>query len=315
VLSQVGLSLPVNDLQETRSALESLAEQADPTNWRKLWLEALARSKGSIVVDADEPWSVVQGRRIRPERLRNLLQADDTVEDGVELTTDDDDSFHAGRSVALSEHSVDVEGFARDFATAVGLPMPLVEDIALAGWLHDVGKADRRFQILLRGGSEIEFFKDETPWAKSGMPPGAKAAHRVAQRKSKYPKGARHEVQSVAMLQKHLDILKAKAHDIDLVLHLVASHHGYCRPFAPVVSDDNPVEVALSNHTSKTFGTICLESTSSKHELHRLDEPLADRFWRLVEKYGWLELCWLEAILRLADHRASEEEQMSGGSP
>jgi len=315
VLSQVGLSLPVNDLQETRSALESLAEQADPTNWRKLWLEALARSKGSIVVDADEPWSVVQGRRIRPERLRNLLQADDTVEDGVELTTDDDDSFHAGRSVALSEHSVDVEGFARDFATAVGLPMPLVEDIALAGWLHDVGKADRRFQILLRGGSEIEFFKDETPWAKSGMPPGAKAAHRVAQRKSKYPKGARHEVQSVAMLQKHLDILKAKAHDIDLVLHLVASHHGYCRPFAPVVSDDNPVEVALSNHTSKTFGTICLESTSSKHELHRLDEPLADRFWRLVEKYGWLELCWLEAILRHADHRASEEEQMSGGSP
>jgi CRISPR-associated endonuclease/helicase Cas3 len=146
------------------------------------------------------------------------------------------------------------------------------------------------------------------------MPPGAKAAHRLAQRKSKYPKGARHEVQSVAMLEKHLDVVKTKAHDIDLVLHLVASHHGYCRPFSPVVIDDSPIEVELPNHMSKTFGTIGFGLTSSKHELHRLDAPLADRFWRLVERYGWHELCWLEAILRLADHRASELEQSSGGA-
>ncbi len=170
----------------------------------------------------------------------------------------------------------------------------------------------------VRGCSEIAFFKDETPWAKSGMPPGAKGAHRIAQRKSEYPKQlngkvARHEAQSVAMLEKHLGIVRAKAHDVDLVLHLVASHHGYCRPFAPVVMDDEPVEVALPNHNSETFGLIGFGATSSNHQMHRLDAPLADRFWCLVEKYGWMELCWIEAILRLADHRASEMEQASGG--
>ncbi len=313
VLTQLGLSLPVDDVQEARSALASLAEQADPASWQKLWLDRLSTSRLSIVVDSNDPWTVLQGKRVGARELRAFLHADDTVEDGVELTTDEDDSFHAGRSVLLSEHSTDVERFARDYAGAAGLPEALVDDLALAGWLHDIGKADRRFQILLREGSEIAFFKDETPWAKSGMPPGAKAAHRLAAKKSRYPKGGRHEVQSVAMIEAHADVLKTKAHDLDLVLHLVASHHGHCRPFAPVVIDDEPVDVTLRGHTRDDGWSLNFEAISSNHGLHRLDAPLADRFWHLVERYGWQEICWLEAILRLADHRASEHEQTGGG--
>src|SRR5690606_13670902 len=135
--------------------------------------------------------------------------------------------------------------------------------------------------------------------------------------RSGYPGGGYlHAVQSVAMLHENLsalqDCLKRVAPgeepDLDLVLHLVASHHGECRPFAPVFIDENPVVVSLDGHVSETFGKIDLVPVASDNGLHRLDSPFADRFWGLIAKYGWQELCWLEAILRLADHRASEEE-------
>jgi CRISPR-associated endonuclease/helicase Cas3 len=241
--------------------------------------------------------------------LRDALSADESQEDGVELTTDEDDSYFAGRSVPLAEHSADVERLARQYAGAVGFPNDLVEDMARAAWLHDVGKADRRFQLMLRGGSEIDLLKDATPWAKSAMAPGDKAAQRLARKRSGYPSGMRHELQSLFMIEKHFEDVCAKAGDASLVQYLVASHHGYCRPFAPVCIDERPVDVTLAVHASDAFGTVRMGPLTSANELYRLDTSLADRFWSLVERYGWMELCWMEAVLRLADHRASELEQ------
>ncbi|HMN44172.1 MAG TPA: type I-U CRISPR-associated helicase/endonuclease Cas3 [Povalibacter sp.] len=317
VIGTLGLSLPLDEPGEARAALGRLASNGDWPAWKRLWAQKLAVGRRSLVVPGTPSWSVLYARRVPLAELRGTIRPDETLEDGVELTTDGDDSFYAGRAVSLAEHSIDVESFAREFAMRCGLGVWLAEHIALAAWLHDIGKADPRFQLMLRGGSKIEFFKDETLQAKSAMPPGAREAHRLAQQRSGYPRGARHEVQSLAMLSSRMDALKAalqkvdpqQAPDLDLVLHLVASHHGYCRPFAPAVTDEVPVDISLDSHASKTFGTLDFAAIPSDNKLHQLDSPLADRFWALVEKYGWQELCWLEAILRLADHRASEAEQ------
>jgi CRISPR-associated endonuclease/helicase Cas3 len=317
VVEKLGLALPLDEPDEARAMLGRLASTVDWPAWKCLWAARLARGRRFLVVPGDPPWTVLESKRVSITELRPVLRLEETLEDGVELTTDSDDSFHGGRAVSLAEHSADVETIAREYATRCGLGTWLAEHIALAAWLHDIGKADRRFQLMLRGGSEIELFKDEKPWAKSAMPPGAREAHRIAQQRSGYPCGARHEVQSLAMLDKQLAALKdrlakldtTKEPDLELVLHLVASHHGYCRPFAPAIIDDSPVDVMLASHRSEKFGAMDFAATTSKNDLHRLDSPVADRFWSLVAKYGWQELCWFEAILRLADHRASEKEE------
>jgi CRISPR-associated endonuclease/helicase Cas3 len=96
------------------------------------------------------------------------------------------------------------------------------------------------------------------------------------------------------------------AHDRNLVLHLIGSHHGCGRPFMPVIHDPDPKTVTVS-HGGIDF------SASSKHCQERLDSGVSDRFWHLVQRYGWYGLAYLETLLRLADHRCSEQEENQDG--
>lgn len=131
----------------------------------------------------------------------------------------------------------------------------------------------------------------EEPLAKSR--PGVRRVWR-------YPRGMRHEVASVAMVASNPAVL-AVAHDRDLVLHLVGTHHGWARPLPPIVEDPEPQTLAFK------FDGYMMKATSDLAE-GSLALDMADRFWSLVEQYGYHGLAWLEAILRLADHRQSAEE-------
>lgn len=312
VLAGLGLDL---DREDPKTARRELATSAGAlSGWKRPWAGWLGKGRKARTVPwgngEDDGWLVLSGERVKARALRDALERDDrvSVEEGVESTTDDEDSPYVGSEVVLNDHSQHVEERARDYARRLGLSDELSTDLSLAAWLHDIGKADQRFQRMLQGGSEVAYYRDEKRiLAKSGMAAGSNAERQRAQQQSGYPRGMRHEVQSLAMIETERQQVAKKSCDLDLVMHLVASHHGHCRPFAPAIEDPEPVEVVLAKHKGTTL-TLTFGATSSAHGLHRLDSPLADRFWSLVAKYGWLELCWLEAILRLADHRASEDE-------
>jgi len=183
-----------------------------------------------------------------------------------------------------------------------GLSVGIVEDVALAARFHDVGKADPRFQALLAGGDRGRAIRGGL-LAKSARMPTDRATLAEKREASGYPIGGRHELLSVRLVESAPTLLD-KAHDKELVLHLIESHHGHCRPFAPVVFDDKPPTVRVPPDVAGV--AMAFDKTTG---LERLDSGVADRFWNLVRRYGWWGLSYLETCLRLADHRASENPE------
>lgn len=204
----------------------------------------------------------------------------------------DDAGSRTGSAVTLREHLDGVATRVASIGRRLGLPSELVDDLRLAGQLHDIGKVDRRFQSQLVGGDPVALVSLDEPLAKSL--PGTRRVLR-------YPPGMRHELASLALLASDRTVLAA-ANDPELVLHLIGTHHGWGRPLAPVIEDLNPQRLtytydgstALEANTDLTSSPLALE--------------MAYRFWRLVERYGHYGLAWLETILRLADHQESAQE-------
>lgn len=253
-------------------------------------------------------------------QLKLLLQAPLTIlpcGDGVVLRTtrevqpaqessftdEDNRSSDTGTGVSLRTHLLGVVRWTECHAHACGLPPALVGDLRRAALWHDLGKLDPRFQTLLYGGDEAAACRGEEPLAKSLRT--VPAQHRRSPHVLFPPRGFRHEAFSVGLLTDHPAL--SETHDADLVLHLVGAHHGYARPFFPASVDENPQEVAFDLEGSHFEG-------STAHELTHAGSGVAERFWRLIQRYGWYGLAYLETLLRLADHRRSEQEQ-EGDTP
>lgn len=234
------------------------------------------------------------GLVLRSQRRYRRVEEEAFAESGFGSST-------ASEAVTLARHTAGVVRLARQFAHTCGLGEELAQDLALAARFHDLGKADPRFQAMLRGLTVRMLASGASLLAKSARLALTAAERETIRELAGYPQGGRHELLSLRLAESNPASL-ATAHDPDLVLHLVASHHGYCRPFAPVVEDEAPpaLSVTLEGQTYHHTGATGLEDLSS---------GTTDRFWRLVRRYGWWGLAYLETILRLADQRQSEAEQ------
>ncbi len=291
----VGEDTPPSEIRSRLVAwLDSVSDQA-PALWRAL------RTGRRSVLRAGSGWVVV-GAPLPREALLLLGQGRASPWDAG--LTADDGSSTTGRAVPLSEHLGGVERWARSLATACGLPEALVDDVARAARWHDLGKADPRFQILLHGGDEIRAAGGHL-LAKSASGGMDTAARQRAARRARLPGGFRHEMASIALLDSAAgrSILTA-CHDPELVLHLVASHHGYARPFAPV-EDHRGQDPSLRVRVHADGVEL---DAPADHGADAIDSGVAERFHAVQRRYGWWGLAWLESILRLADHRCSEAE-------
>jgi CRISPR-associated endonuclease/helicase Cas3 len=211
----------------------------------------------------------------------------------VDPFADADDSLaatHENAARRLDVHQNQVTDLAVQLARKAA--PAFTAEVADAAQHHDDGKADARFQGLLRGESLPHVTSDVAAMlAKSEDQPSRTEDIRLREL-LKLPNGWRHEMLSMQLVQQR------DADAADLVLHLIASHHGHARCFAPVVIDKHPHEI--------TIGGVTLTVEQQQHcPPHRIGSGVAERFWRLTRRHGWWGLAYLEAMVRLADQHVS----------
>jgi CRISPR-associated endonuclease/helicase Cas3 len=287
---------PFWEREEIQEAIDAVLEYqladeggaAPPPSW---WLDLLRETRSGRF-EPHPAGGVVLFARGTANALR-------TAE--PDLFADDDDlTSSCARGVSLDEHSDMVKRTVEKLARHC-LPEELLAVLRLAAWWHDVGKLDERFQVLLHQGDELAALSADTPLAKSASIPTSPARRRTLREASGLPQSFRHEMLSAQIAERHAP-LPDDRDQADLFLHLVASHHGHVRPFAPISADLEPT--AVEGRLGDTRIVLSAEERATWTP-HRVDSGLADRFWRLTRRYGWWGLAYLEAVLRLGDWYAS----------
>jgi CRISPR-associated endonuclease/helicase Cas3 len=227
------------------------------------------------------------------------------AEAASEVTSEDDgddvlsQQTGSGR-VSLKTHTGDVRAQVR--ATCSILPLEdFTAILDAAAEMHDWGKADPRFQAVLIRGNVFAALMQPELWAKSGDTFTSRHDWETAQCCAELPSNFRHEMLSLQLAERAID----ESHEIDrdILLHLVASHHGYARPFPPTCFDVEPPDIEVTCNSQR----VELPARWRLDNLpEHIDSGIPRRFWSAIRAFGWWGVCYLEAILRLADQKASQ---------
>ena len=245
----------------------------------------------------------------------HVLSADDG---GEAEGHDEDPRSELGVPVLLSAHQRHVEAEAESLCEALGVDDETRAVIVRAARWHDVGKLHTVFQDTMRRGLGNCASADGEPLAKTA-------------KSTRYERHYfRHELASALALLAH----DAWSRSADLVSFLVAAHHGKVRMnLRALPREQAPPEGAC---TGARFARGVWEGdelpsldlgggerwaggrlTLSAMELgwdETTHESWTERTRSLLTRFGPFRLAWMEALLRLADWRASAQERSGRGS-
>ena len=171
-------------------------------------------------------------------------------------------------AVRLDVHTDDVVRHVKGIVDHLGLRDELRNATLLAAKLHDAGKRRRVFQRILRNPDP------QTPWAKSARPSWTDETYR-------------HEFGSLLDADGNPEFQSLSDEMKELVLHLIAAHHGRARPHFAAEEAFDP--------------------QSKGKDVVQVATEVPRRFARLQRKYGRWGLAYLESLLRAADYAASAE--------
>ena len=209
-----------------------------------------------------------------------------------EMPNDDFDELSlAPAAVELDRHGNAVGRRAQMIAERMGVPPNLLATVARAAGLHDIGKADPRFQRWL----SPDHRHDGPLLGKSDTPRHRWEGKRIA---SGWPRGGRHEDLSARLVQAWLERVPdwGTPMERDLLVHLVISHHGKGRPL---------VAPAVDGTSATVRGMVEGVAVEANADLGITDWGQPARFRRLDAALGPWGLALLEAIVIRADHAVS----------
>ncbi len=244
----------------------------------------------------------------------------------TEEAYDDDHRSLLQVPVTLPRHLADVESEAS--ALCEILKVGEAHAVIRAARWHDVGKAHEAFQSMLRYAHEkgTDEMLTDGFWAKAGCEPDRKQVRPRYQvivdgqpvRRPRF----RHELASaLAWINQHDEEVNS-----NLIAYLIAAHHGKVRMSLRALPQENEAPngrlFARGIWDGDTLPEVRFEdgeivpATTLYLDLMQLGEGTQGPSWttrtqRLLKRLGPFRLAWLEALVRIADWRASRAEQQA----